>query len=205
MENQPVNEKPESASTTERVAVATWLEANIDAKEHRSRHERLMIRPPERSVRTGIRRLISQVNRDLLLTFAKLAAGDLPWPLYIHGGVGSGKTYASLCFCDVVQGAGYFTCDEIADAIMNGGSPEFDLRPLVVLDEVGERTKIGDLARQAVKRTLDERERHNNHVAIYVSNFRPEDLVDSHDGPIVSRLRAGTVFHLDAKDRRQER
>ena len=186
MENQPPSEKLESVSTTN--------------------HPRLPFKPTLGvSVRTGISRDVHRVDQALHDLFYKVAIGAAPWPLFIHGGVGAGKTRAALCFCDAVYDAGYYTAEELADSIMGEGFPELDRHPLLVLDELGERTKVGDLGRTAVKRTLDERERYNNSVAIYISNFPPEELLDAYDGPIVSRLRAGTVFHLNAKDRRQER
>jgi Cdc6-like AAA superfamily ATPase len=145
-----------------------------------------------------------RVKPALLETFARLVLGELPWPLFLHGEVGTGKTRAALYFCDCVVTARYYTAEDIADAIMDGGMPDMVRYSLVVLDELAERTKSSDLGYQAVKRVLDQRERHNHNVAVIVSNFAPDDLEEAYDGRIVSRLKAGTVFELKAKDRRQE-
>lgn len=143
-----------------------------------------------------------RINPRLMETFAKLVLGEAPWPLFLHGDIGTGKTRAALYFCDCVSTARYYTAENIADLIMDGRFPSMSEFALIVLDELAERTKSSDLGYQAVKKVLDAREWHNHSVAVIISNFAPDDLEETYDGRIVSRLKAGTVFHLKAKDRR---
>jgi len=136
--------------------------------------------------------------------FAKLAAGDAPWPLLIHGPVGSGKSFAALCFADLIPSARYSTLETLCNSIMAGDPmPWRDAGELLVVDELGERSKVGDLHYTALKNTLDYREWHHRRVAIYVSNLSPADLCNLFDDRIASRLTAGSVFKLEAADRRQ--
>ena len=86
---------------------------------------------------------------------------------------------------------------------MGAGFPDMARFQMIVLDELAERTKSTDLGYQAVKRVLDSRERFNHNAAVIISNIAPDDLEENYDGRIVSRLKAGTVFELKAKDRRQ--
>ena len=165
--------------------------------------------PPERSILANIPRSPKLVDRRLIETFAGLALGELRWPLLITGEAGAGKTRAALCFADSVHSASYHTSERVADLIMRDGFPDLsadiDHPTLVILDEVGERSKASDLAYQAVKRMLDECEKYNRNVLVVISNNSPGELANIYDDRIASRLVAGTVFHLDAKDRRQER
>lgn len=55
---------------------------------------------PERKARPDIERSIAMVPDDLRKKLRGLILGELPWPLYIHGPSGTGKTCASLVALD---------------------------------------------------------------------------------------------------------
>ena len=189
--------------------VAQWLELH-DATKHddveRDGYCPIPQQPPSRSMLAGIPRSPKLVDRGLMRAFAGLALGDLRWPLLIHGEAGCGKTRAALCFADSTRAASYYTAERVADLIMRDGFPDFPGEGsdpvLIILDEIGERGKASDLAYQAVKRMLDDSEKYNRNVLVAISNNTPAELATIYDDRVASRLVAGTVFHLQGKDRR---
>lgn len=186
--------------------VAEWLKAEDPAASTaRDNYHRLAVTTPVPMMYAKVSRSGKKIDPKLMKTFARLVMGQLPWPLFLHGEVGTGKTRAALYFCDCVVSSRYYTAETIADLIMDGRFPSLSDFALIVLDELAERTKSSDLGYQAVKKVLDSREWHNHSAAVIISNYAPDDLEENYDGRIVSRLKAGTVFHLKAKDRRQER
>jgi hypothetical protein len=127
--------------------------------------------------------------------------------LFLYGPVASGKTAAALCLCDIVVDASYTKTDQVADQIMAGSIDwsEIGERQLAILDEIGEREKVGDLQYQAVKRFADVREARADSVAIYISNCDADQIQVLYDDRVATRLACGTVFHLDVPDRRLKR
>jgi len=148
-------------------------------------------------------RSLSGVNRRLQDTLGQLVSGLAPWPLYLYGPVGSGKTCAALAMCDASQEALYVTVREMADCTMNKSA---DLlwelvrtHDLAVLDEIG--TRSSDLYYGIVEQFAETRKRHGR-LAIYVSNLPPTGLKKAFDDRIADRLLCGTIFHLDSQSRR---
>jgi hypothetical protein len=163
------------------------------------------------------------VDCELMGLFRRLAHGGAKWPLFLYGPAGSGKTCAALALTDLVQTTFYGTPEDLCTIILKGGPRRWapskaeivyrDDRPalvaipaerLVVLDELGARSKITDLHYSAVKEFLDSRELGHNRVGIYISNLEPDKLVGVYDDRIASRLLCGTWFELAGKDRRME-
>jgi len=161
----------------------------------------------ERVVCREVYRHANVVNRPLLAVFRDLVEGRKRWPLYLHGGVGTGKTRAALVFCDLVAYPQYWTVERVVDGIIQRNSQgppwEWPTKPdLIVLDELGTRQQVGDLHYQAVKEFADWRERTGRNVAVYISNHSPDVLEGLYDYRITSRLTCGTVFALTGKDLR---
>lgn len=71
--------------------------------------------------------------------------------------------------------------------------------PLVVLDEIGCREKVTDAHYEIVKRAIDLRW---GKPLVAISNIDLAELSPIYDDRIVSRLGAGTIFELNAADRR---
>lgn len=164
----------------------------------------------ERTILPNIPRSMSLVDKRLQDCFRGLVTGKQPWPLYLHGPAGVGKTRAVLALCDFIRGAVYTTLRECCDAKMSNGHDVWggtfwETLPLFVLDEIGCRLKAGDLEYTCIIEAWEARERDAAGVAIYVSNLTPGDLNAMYDNRVASRLLCGTVFKLDGPDRRLQR
>ena len=70
---------------------------------------------------------------------------------------------------------------------------------ITVLDEIGTRQTVSDAMFETVKRAIDLRE---GSPAVFVSNIGLDEVARAYDDRIASRLGAGTVFSLEAVDRR---
>jgi len=147
--------------------------------------------------------LIQPALRDVL---AELAQGKSPWPLFLFGKVGTGKTEAVRAFCRKVYRAWYWTVDKLMDEAGHDLAPWHGAYAgvrLGILDELGvprpgEKAKAWDY--ECVKHFLDWRQ---NQPAIYVSNHDLQGVKRLYDARIESRLAAGTVFELKDHDRRR--
>lgn len=153
-----------------------------------------------------LHRELAEVNPGLRAKMGMLARGKLAWPLYLHGPPGSGKTRAALCLLDRIPDSWYTDPERMADAIM-GGREENVRRimlghQLVVVDEVGTRSKATDLHYRAIKFLADERE---EKAVVWISNVAPGHIADCYDERIASRLLCGTVIGLFDGDRRVSR
>lgn len=149
-------------------------------------------------------RELDLVDPALRAVFRRLVTGEAPWPLYLFGDVGSGKTAAVLCLCDHTPDSYYRTVKKLADDTMAKGDDMIEVgkKALAALDEIGAREKAGDLVYGVVKDFADRRE-NKHHVAVYVSNLDVEHLARLFDDRIADRLTCGTVFRLDGKSRRR--
>ncbi len=151
------------------------------------------------------------VDKGLVDVFRQLVLGEVPWPLYLYGPAGCGKTLAALALSDwmPVREAAYGTVSGICDAVMRKtdrtGWESFRNNELAILDELGERRNTGDLDYSTVKKVLDLRGNRPGRVGIYISNLTPEQMHKAYDDRVASRALCGTIFKLDGDDRRRER
>lgn len=152
-------------------------------------------------VRPSLSRQWELVAPALQKVLIDLARGERRWPLYLHGGVGVGKTRAALAFCDKVVSPGYWAVDDVMTGICSGCPPWSFNYSLAVLDEVGlpRSGKGRDFDYSAVKEFCDWRE---CRPAIYICNHHPDAILELYDRRIFSRLMYGTVFELTGPDRR---
>lgn len=156
----------------------------------------------DRRLRKRHPRQLELVDPALLAILREVAHGRSPWPLFLHGNPGTGKTCAGLALADRVRRACYMDCEEAADAIVRQDAPTWDaIRDcdLAILDELATRATIGDLHYQAVKRFCDLRA---HAPALYISNVGPDGLARAYDERIASRVLCGTWHHLAGPDRR---
>lgn len=154
------------------------------------------------------------VDEPLRVVLENLAWGESPWPLYLYGPVGSGKTRAMLAWCDRLEVARYWTVDDLmhlADSRTDRDPPWIDpvhgswrrngWPSLAVLDEVAIREKVSDWEYSAVKRFADWRE---DRPTVYISNHSPDVIGRKYDERVESRLTCGTVHKLTGPDRRKQ-
>jgi hypothetical protein len=162
------------------------------------------------------------MDPEVRATINECTHGRAPWPLFLVGEAGRGKTCAALCVLDF-SGGRYFTVPGLCDLLIQAqqGRLEQDVRgnlealpgkvwpegiwqdikseTLVVLDEIGCREKISDAHYDAVKRCIDTRE---GMPFIGISNVSLEKLAVIYDARIASRLSAGTIIEIGGQDRR---
>lgn len=164
-------------------------------------------------------RAASSIDPRLRAVLAALCKGEAPWPLFLYGPPGTGKTCAALALLDH-SGGHYWTPSELCQDLIlaskgqlhyaTSGRPvlekalwrEIGERPLVVLDELGARSKVSDYQYEQIKRVLDLRE---GLPLLAVSNLDLDGLALVYDDRIASRLAAGTMFRLDGADQRLRR
>ena len=172
----------------------------------------LPLREPVRRILPEVDRRLELVDSGLLDVFRALVSGRAPWPLYLFGLTGAGKTMAALCLCDVAQTAAYWAVEELCDFVMRenpaevqGEFQQIAEKGLAVLDELGQRATVGDLRYSAVKKFADARELHAGRVAVYISNLAPKAFAGLYDDRICSRVLGGTRYELKGRDRRAVR
>lgn len=164
------------------------------------------------------------VDPALRAAIRELVSGSRPWPLFVHGPAGAGKTSAALALCDHVPGlAVYWTASGWADALIQAGKGNLSERPaeggcsynvtpdrlrdrvsraaLVVLDELATRDRVSDWHYEAVKDLIDRR---MGKPLMVCSNLSLESVDGIYDDRIADRLAGGTVVALTGASRRGE-
>lgn len=158
------------------------------------------------------RREIHEVDEVILRAFRGLVGGTQPWPAFVTGPPGCGKTCAALALLDHVSTGVYTTAAELTERAFrsfNGGPPinwrqwfAPDKCDLVVLDELGARKSVSDTHYEQVQKVLDIRE---GAPLVVVTNLTLAEVAQVYDDRIASRCGAGTVVTLwrsDVRDRR---
>lgn len=160
-------------------------------------------------------RKLSGIDPALRKVIRAVVSGDAPWPLFVGGSTGTGKTCAGLCLIDHSPGW-YLTASTLCESVilamkgqlftadgrrigLNAYWESLATSTLVVLDELGSREKITDHHYDCCKRLLDDRE---GKPMMCISNLNLDQLSALYDDRVASRLSAGTVFYLQGEDRR---
>ncbi len=146
-----------------------------------------------------------QVEVALWRTFNSLVSGVRKWPLYLWGDTGRGKTFAGLCFRDVLANCAWIDLDRLCEILVthdDGWWRALQVAECVVVDEIGGRDNVTWVDVDAVKKIADLRERYASRVAIYIGNHAPDRLKEIYGRRIFSRLCCGTTYELTGSDRR---
>lgn len=167
----------------------------------------------------GVKRLRPEVPRDraripraLVVALRDCSDGRSPWPLFVYGPAGVGKTCAGLYLADrVARGSVGFTdfaglCGRMADA-KNGRDTltaeqlwrQWAGHGLCVLDEIGLRDAVSDHVYEVAQRAIDLRA---GKPLLVLSNLDLNALAKVFDDRVASRLASGTVVHVDGPDQR---
>lgn len=138
-----------------------------------------------------------------------------PWPLFLWGDIGTGKTCVSLLMLDCYGGL-YRRLVELSEDLRDADQGElwagatkiprryvwraWEDANLTVLDEIGRRQE-SDFRRETLQRAIDLRE---GKPAVFIGNLGLEALSDADvcGDRIASRLASGTVVHMAGTDRR---
>lgn len=164
-------------------------------------------------------RLLTMLPHGLTKALCSLTRGEAPWPLFLHGPPGVGKTCIGLLLLDFAGGF-YHTASTLAEDVILAGKGQlyyegshhavsqkalwkaFRETALVVLDEVGSRSKVADWHYECTKRLLDERE---VRPLVVISNLDLDQIAQVYDDRVASRLAAGTVLACQGEDLRLKR
>ena len=165
-----------------------------------------------------IERKAGQIDPDLLIRFLHVVNGRRPWPIFLTGPAGFGKTCAALVICDHAAGwyrsVRHFLTD-IIDAqygrLENDKGYKITLAGywrrireanFTVLDELGTSEKVSPHHYDWLCEFIEIR---YNKPAIYISNLSLHKIQLVYDDRIASRLAAGTVIEVEGEDRRIKR
>lgn len=166
-------------------------------------------------------REIAAVPENVKAAFRSLVSGKSPWPLFLWGEPGRGKTCAALALCDYLRSeqVQFTTIADLTARVMDSwkSTEKFEWKPfgpfrdrtefyhgtsgswLVVLDELGTRSNVTDTHYECVQRVLDMRE---GWPLILISNKDIAGIGQLYDARIASRCEAGTVVEMKGMDRR---
>lgn len=166
---------------------------------------------------------IDAVDPDLRKTIRGLCEGAIPWPLYLHGEAGSGKSCASMCLVDAA-GAGIYVslpdlCRAVADAqfgrtaFLEYGAQrsrsegelwsDWARANVCVLDEIGSKQAVKDHEFGVLRKALDLRIDAQKPLVV-ISNLDLPAIAATYDDRIASRLASGTIAETQG-DRRVAR
>lgn len=180
-------------------------------------------------------REIAMIEPKLRETIRRLAKGELPWPLFLSGAAGRGKSAAALCLADHVYQSAYFrftmflrACELARKGVVwlrrwrrqddLTGSVKFRLED-VAYDEpkfwrmmrefplvvVDDIATRGGYTEPQYDHLYDLIEERSLKPLVLVSNLSLKELGGVFDDRIISRIARGTVFTLDGADRRLDR
>lgn len=164
-------------------------------------------------------RCYSKAEPEVRRVIEACRAGRSPWPLYLHGTPGGGKTCAALSVADTCRWSMVYTmrqvCEKKNQALRgelyakNPQAPhkvtEADMLEyltkvdLLVLDELGARETASDPETDLLHQLLSARE---GRPTILISNRPPSELGALYGAAVVSRILAGTSLEMNGPDRR---
>jgi len=168
---------------------------------------------------TGKARNWEEVPAQLRQHIDGLCEGQLKWPLFLHGPVGTGKSCAALCLIDHVAKSEFWAMPALVDFVRNVQAGRQDWyecgrggtwttkgwwqrvanMPLLVLDDVGLREVSDDFQMETLFLALEARD---GKPLILTSNLDPKEIQQLYNVRIRSRACSGIVYHLRGRDRR---
>jgi hypothetical protein len=178
---------------------------------------------PRRIVRPEIPREWSRVSRDIRDAMRDCGCGTKPWPLYVWGEPGTGKTCAALCLSDMLKRGStvdYWDASDLCDAMNQMRNGEYWQEQgagtvriwsgmfwrswravtLAVVDELGTRETASDWQAAVITEAISKR--YPGKPLVLLSNASPAELAKLYGDRIASRACCGTVVNATGEDRR---
>ncbi len=123
MDKQELLERAKTGDSEAQWALIEMTDPQTNTDPLMSRKSTLKLHPAERTQRPEIHREFGRIDPTLRTVLKDLVTAQRPWPLFLHGSIGSGKSAAGLALLDHVGGV-FFDCEELADLVAAGRFPE---------------------------------------------------------------------------------
>ena len=199
--------------------ITTGLEVGVDLTDGKGGHINIRgQRPRFTKPKTfpSKEREAKKVNPKVAKQINKVLTGNAPWPIYLHGTTGCGKTCTGLVISDYYGGEYTTLADWLSKAIRIEKSQEqwstgfpvsytelwmpWRMAIVTVLDEIGHREDVSGHHYDMLTKLMQYRE---GRTAIYISNLDLNEIASAYDDRIASRIGSGTVIELSSDgDRR---
>jgi hypothetical protein len=164
----------------------------------------LLAEPGRPRIRRRTPRDRRRIPEPLAAALGDCVTGRRPWPLFVTGPAGCGKTCGALCLADRVPGRSIHLelsalAETVRRALFAGPGTADDLwdewrrASFGILDELGIREHVSDHVYAVAKTALDVRERRP---LIVLSNIGLDRIAELFDDRVASRCAAGTVIDL---------
>ncbi len=175
--------------------------------------------PKAPTIQPGVERHFNRLPEELRQIIEDLCNGTGKWPLFLHGRVGRGKSYAALCLFDLVKDAQFWPMADFIEKcrrVKEGREEHYSLGhggkwtvdswwryvtslPLLILDDVALHEENDQDQTDALYRALEAR----TGLPLFVtSNRDPNGIGTSYSEQIRSRLCCGTTYELWGDDLR---
>ena len=162
---------------------------------------------------------VAQIDSRLRDVLRAICKGLRPWPLFMYGDSGSGKSYIGS-HAILRYGGWHINTNAMVEMMQQAMKGELYYESgyqrsrsevmdawaqcnVGVLDEIGERKQVTESHYDLAKQVVDLRDRVIK-PTVYISNRDPEELVEIYGDPFVSRISRGTVIEINGDKRRGE-
>lgn len=161
-------------------------------------------------------RTIEQIHPVFADEILQVFNGSNPWPLFMTGPVGTGKSCAAMAFVDhLMVSRRYSKSSQYVSDVMKASKGKLVRGTythseesykqywadsvITVIDEMGNAEKQSDWPLEILQDLIESRE---NKASIWISNLSIDDISSIYGNRIASRLSSGTTITFGGKDRR---
>jgi DNA replication protein DnaC len=161
-------------------------------------------------------RTVAKISQPILFALMRVFDGRDPWPLFITGPVGVGKSCAAMAMIDhLMVSRRYAKANDYVSDLMKASRGElvrgtyrhsessyrhdWATATITCIDELGSRDKVADWPRDIIQSLIESR---GNKPSIWISNLTLDELAPIYGDRIASRLSEGTQITMSGADRR---